>query len=92
MKLDEKSGFILTEIYKTIKTAINLFRLKYINLKRERLENDVNKIYGKFNKNYEMKIKKNSLNTSTNNNKDKNSIANANANINNFEIHDCKLI
>jgi len=59
MKLGEKSGFFLFEIYRTIKTAINIFRLKNMNIKRERLENEVNKVYDKFNKNYNFAEKAN---------------------------------
>lgn len=81
MKLGEKSGFFLFEIYRTIKTAINIFRLKNINIKRERLENEVNKIYDKFIKNYNLadKVNKNPNKAPSLNSK----------NYNPVEIQDC---
>lgn len=51
MKSGERSGFFIFEFFKTIKTAINLFRLKNINIKREKLENEVNRVYEKFTRN-----------------------------------------
>lgn len=91
MKLDDKSSFFLYEIYKTLKTAVNLFRLKYTNLKREKLEGEVNKVYGKFMKNYEFSQSRNKRRGSTNSNLSNNASGNSDNIVNNFEIHDCKL-
>jgi hypothetical protein len=80
MKLGEKSGFLIFEIYRTIKTAINIFRLKNINIKRERLENEVNKVYDKF-------IKNCNLSDNANNNVNKTSFTSKNPKA--LEIQDC---
>jgi hypothetical protein len=84
MKLGEKRGFILFEIFRTIKTAINIFRLKNINIKRERLENEVNKIYNKFLKNYNLSDIQKKQNLNSNNNT-RNSLTLKN----HVEIYDC---
>ena len=81
MKLGENSGFFLCEIYKTFKTAINIFRLKNINIKRERLENEVNKTYEKFNKIYNLTQKAK---------KDINKTSNLTKIQNILDVNDCK--
>lgn len=83
MKLSEKSGFFLFEIFRTLKTAINIFKLKNINIKRERLENEVNKIYDKFNKNYQI-----SENAKKNPNKNSMSVKTNQG----FDIQECKIL